>query len=104
MNQNDVASPTDPLSCFRNGSPEHGAFVARLALKPTLVLTSNRMVRAFLEETDPDHFYNGLKDFFFGLFGPRDGEKGADDEGILDFHFVQFAQSEIRREAILFIF
>ena len=50
-------------------SGESGAFVVRLALKPTLVLTSNAAVKSFLEDTDPAHFYNGMKDFFFGLFG-----------------------------------
>lgn len=43
-------------------------FVARVAMRPTLVLASNQFIRSYLAQ-DSDDFYNGLKDFFFGLFG-----------------------------------
>ncbi len=44
-------------------------FVCRLALKPCFVLASNELVFDYLNKSDDSKFYNGLKDFFFGLFG-----------------------------------
>ncbi len=54
---------------LREDDPDR-AFTARLALRPYIVLASNRLVGEFLRRPrDQDHFRNGLKDFFFGLFG-----------------------------------
>ena len=45
-------------------------FVCRLLTRPCLVIGSNALVRTFLEEcVGGGKTYNGLKDFFFGLFG-----------------------------------
>ena len=43
-------------------------FVSRLAMRNCFVLCSNSLVKEFLTEHNED-YYNGLKDFFFGLFG-----------------------------------
>ena len=43
-------------------------FVSRVAMRPCIILASNKLVKTFLNECNED-FYNGLKDFFFGLFG-----------------------------------
>ncbi len=42
--------------------------LTRLAARPCLVLGSSEAAAHFLRRDDDD-FYNGLKDFFFGLFG-----------------------------------
>ncbi len=47
---------------------EERALLVRLALRPCLILGSATLVGQFLRREDDD-FYNGLKDFFFGLFG-----------------------------------
>ncbi len=44
--------------------------MTRLATRPTLILGSAEMVDKFLRRPNDEDFYNGLKDFFFGLFGP----------------------------------
>ena len=45
-------------------------FACRLLTRPCLVLGSNALVKTFLEEcVGGGKTYNGLKDFFFGLFG-----------------------------------
>ena len=43
-------------------------FLARVAMRPCFVLASNKLVKEFLEGGG-DGYYNGLKDFFHGLFG-----------------------------------
>lgn len=46
-------------------------FVTRLAMRPCVVLASGTLLKTFLEgDGVQDDYYNGLKDFFFGLFGP----------------------------------
>jgi hypothetical protein len=40
----------------------------RFALRPCLIISSNKLVRQFLNEKS-DHTYNGLRDFVYSLFG-----------------------------------
>ena len=49
---------------------EDRAFVCRFAMKPCFVLASNHLVKELLDNHSQDT-YNGLQDFFFGLFGPN---------------------------------
>ena len=49
---------------------EDRVFVCRFAMRPTYVIASNALVKELLE-IDQDQTYNGLQDFFFGLFGPN---------------------------------
>ena len=49
---------------------EDRVFVCRFAMRPCLIVFSNALVKELLEEhCQEDQTYNGLKDFFFGLFG-----------------------------------
>ncbi len=52
---------------FKHDDPDR-VILTRLAVRPCLVLGSSELVGQFLRREDDD-FYNGLKDFFFGLFG-----------------------------------
>lgn len=47
---------------------EDRVFICRFAMRPTYVLASNALVKELLE-IEQDQTYNGLQDFFFGLFG-----------------------------------
>lgn len=52
---------------------EDRVFVCRFAMRPTYVIASNALVKELLDtnQDDDDLTYNGLQDFFFGLFGPN---------------------------------
>ena len=47
---------------------EDRVFVCRFAMRPTYVIASNTLVKELLN-IEKDETYNGLQDFFFGLFG-----------------------------------
>jgi cytochrome P450 len=48
---------------------EDRVFVCRFAMRPCYVLASNSLVKQLLNDKSSHESYNGLKDFFFGLFG-----------------------------------
>ena len=58
----------NPREFFKKYLNEDRVFVCRFAMKPCFVLASNSLVKEILN-TNSDETYNGLYDFFFGLFG-----------------------------------
>lgn len=52
----------------KNNNPIR-CFVCRLAMRPCFVISSNALVKELLNLKCDGDTYNGLKDFFFGLFG-----------------------------------
>ena len=58
----------NPREFFKKHLNEERVFVCRFAMKPCFVLASNSLVKELLNSSKGDT-YNGLYDFFFGLFG-----------------------------------
>ena len=58
----------NPREFFKKYLNEDRVFVCRFAMKPCVVLASNSLVKEILN-TSSEETYNGLYDFFFGLFG-----------------------------------
>lgn len=58
----------NPREFFKKYLNEDRVFVCRFAMKPCFVLASHPLVKELLDKTD-EETYNGLQDFFFGLFG-----------------------------------
>ena len=64
-------------------------FLCRFGMRPCLVVSSNALVKELLEKhCQDDKTYNGLKDFFFGLFGNN-------------LMFAPDEQSQIMRKALI---
>ena len=62
----------DPEGFINKHLRENGlrTFVCRLAMRPCFVIAGNKVVKEFLNKRTADgSTYNGLSDFFFGLFG-----------------------------------
>jgi len=65
----DLLKNVDEFVRKHTKDPER-VFVTRFAMKPCFVLASNELIREFLSDpSTADDFYNGLQDYFLGLFG-----------------------------------
>ena len=58
----------NPREFFKKHLNEERVFVCRFAMKPCFVLASNSLVKELLNKSS-ENTYNGLYDFFYGLFG-----------------------------------
>ena len=58
----------NPRDFLKKNLNDERVFVCRFAMRPTFVLTSNNLVKELLSKSG-EETYNGLHDFFFGLFG-----------------------------------
>jgi len=79
-------NPREFLKKYKN---DDRIFLCRFGMRPCLVVSSNALVKELLEKhCQDDKTYNGLKDFFFGLFGNN-------------LMFAPDEQSQIMRKALI---
>lgn len=58
----------NPREWFQRHLNKERVFVCRFAMKPCFIISSNALVKELLNKNG-DETYNGLQDFFMGLFG-----------------------------------
>ena len=63
-----VAFARNPRTFVEQNADEKRVFVCRLLMRPCFVLGCNSLVKTFLNQSS-EKTYNGMKDYFFGLFG-----------------------------------
>ena len=90
----------NPREFFKKHLNEDRVFVCRFAMKPCVVLASNSLVKEILN-TSSEETYNGLYDFFFGLFG--DNILFADDLHVFQATLETVSDLAVSKHAILFV-